>query len=175
MLLITTSHRPSNKTRRFCNSLKILPYSYRKNRGSSSLTDLLDDSFNNGFSRIIIVNTRYGNPSELLFFKNKKQISFKFVILGTRMREQSITKNRTLRFTTISVFSENNLESEYIESVKGFLTGDIRLSKRKENVSDDGTLDIRFSKVGTETLIEFFNSKNKELLLPTIRGFFKVV
>lgn len=175
MLLITTSHRPSTKTRRFCNSLKILPNSYRKNRGSSSLKDLLEKSLIDGFSRIILVNTRYGNPSELLFYKNKEQISFKFVILGVKMREQTIKKNNIQKFSKVSIVNEDSSDTEIIENIRRFLNKRQRKFSKAETKLKELSLIIKFRMVETETIIEFLNSENNEVLLPTIRGFFKVI
>jgi len=173
MLLITTSRRPSHKTRRFCNSLKILPHSYRKNRGSSSIKDLLNSSYQDGFSRCIIVNTRHGNPAEMVFYKNKKKKSFKFVMLSVKMREHASSK-RTPKFTKLSVNVEEEIQSLETLELKRFFSHIPEKPFEEDTGEHERKLILNIKEDILGIALEFVDGSTSEILLPKMRGFIKV-
>ncbi len=66
MILLTTSRKPSNRTRRFARELSYtLPYALYMPRGKSSIADLIERAEEKGFHRIIIIGETKGNPSIL--------------------------------------------------------------------------------------------------------------
>ncbi len=68
MILITTSRRPSRRTRRFCRELSaVLPHSFYVNRGKASLRTVVERAFVDGYSRVLIVGETKGNPSLMRF------------------------------------------------------------------------------------------------------------
>jgi len=68
MLLITTSRRPSRRTRSFIRDLyHVIPGAKRINRGKKSVEDLKKLAIGEGFKRVLIVGTLRGNPSTLTF------------------------------------------------------------------------------------------------------------
>ena len=67
-ILITTSRRTNQRTRRFAKELSwVIPFSLKINRGHMGLDDLRDLMYRKGFSRLLIVYSREGNPSRILF------------------------------------------------------------------------------------------------------------
>lgn len=174
MLLISTSRRPSDKTRRFCNSLKVIPYSYRKNRGSSSIKDLLGTAYADGFSRCIIVNTRYGNPAEMVFYEDKEKKPFKFVMQSVKMREHSSGKHRTPKFTSIEVKVDEELESSTYYQLKKFFEKKPQDPFEDLDDSNDKTLLLRISKDPLGMKMSFYDKETKKQFLPVMKGFLKV-
>ncbi len=70
MILITTTRRPSQRTRSFVRDLyHVIPNAIRRNRGKSSLEDLNRIALKLGAERVLIVGTKKGNPSSLYFFE----------------------------------------------------------------------------------------------------------
>lgn len=67
-ILITTSRRTNQRTRRFAKELSwVIPFSLKINRGHMGLDDLRDLMYRKGFSRLLIVYSRRGNPYKILF------------------------------------------------------------------------------------------------------------
>ncbi len=70
MILITTTRRPSQRTRSFVRDLyHVIPNAIRRNRGKTSLEDLNEIALKLGAERILIIGTERGNPSSLYFFE----------------------------------------------------------------------------------------------------------
>ncbi len=66
MLLLTTSRKPSRRTRRFCRELaSVIPFSLCVNRGKASIRKLVDRAVADGFSRVFILLETKGNPSAI--------------------------------------------------------------------------------------------------------------
>ncbi len=64
MIAITTSRKPSRRTRRFCRELEVvLPLSQYFNRGKASLRLFADRAKADGLYRVLIVGETKGNPS----------------------------------------------------------------------------------------------------------------
>lgn len=76
-ILITTSHRPSRRTRSFVKDLnKVIPGSIKVNRGKKTLKDLALLSLNLGINNVIIVSEVNANPLKIRFFKlDEKEIN----------------------------------------------------------------------------------------------------
>jgi len=64
-MLITTSRKPSQKTRTFARSLERVFNAKYINRGKMSLRDVLIKSNNLNFNRIIVISEMKGNPSRI--------------------------------------------------------------------------------------------------------------
>jgi len=64
-MLITTSRKPSQRTRTFARSLERVLNAKYVNRGKMSLRDVLIKSSQLNFNRIIIISEMKGNPSRI--------------------------------------------------------------------------------------------------------------
>ncbi len=70
MIIITTTRRPSRRTRSFVRDLyHVIPEAVRRNRGKMSLEDLNDLALELGAERVLVVGTSRGNPSSLTFYE----------------------------------------------------------------------------------------------------------
>ncbi|NIN53136.1 MAG: hypothetical protein GTO23_08270 [Nitrososphaeria archaeon] len=68
-ILITTSRRPTRRVRVLAKELKrVIPHSTRIQRGKSSLRKLVDVMVSEGFDRLLLIETRRGNPGGLVFY-----------------------------------------------------------------------------------------------------------
>ncbi len=70
MMLITTSHRPTRRTRSFGHDLeKVFPNSLYLTRGKKTIQDLLMEAYDRGYERLLIINVWKGNPLKMTFIK----------------------------------------------------------------------------------------------------------
>jgi len=70
MMLITTSHRPTRRTRSFGHDLeRVFPGSLYLTRGKKTLHDLLVEAYDRNYERLLIVNVWKGNPLKLTFVR----------------------------------------------------------------------------------------------------------
>ncbi|WP_448577143.1 Brix domain-containing protein [Thermosphaera sp.] len=69
MILITTSHRSSQRTRSFVKDLSsTIPFSEKTTRGKKTLQELFTETYLKGFKWLLLVDERNGNPSRLRFY-----------------------------------------------------------------------------------------------------------
>ncbi|HHI00492.1 MAG TPA: ribosomal biogenesis protein [Thermococcus litoralis] len=70
MILITTSHRPTRRTRSFGHDLeRVFPSSAYLTRGKKTIQDLLMEAYDRGYERLLIINVWKGNPLKMTFIK----------------------------------------------------------------------------------------------------------
>jgi len=68
VILITTSRRTNQRVRRLAKELSwVIPFSLKINRGHMSLDDLRDYMYRRGYSRLLLITSRKGNPNQLIF------------------------------------------------------------------------------------------------------------
>jgi U3 small nucleolar ribonucleoprotein protein IMP4 len=73
-MLITTSRKPSQRTRSFCKSLDRVINSEYTNRGKMSLRNVLLKSSQLGFDKTAVISETKGNPSKIDFYNEKGDI-----------------------------------------------------------------------------------------------------
>ncbi|MEA4957272.1 hypothetical protein SDC9_08423 [bioreactor metagenome] len=103
-MLISTSRKPSSKTRAFCKNLSHALDTDYVNRGKMSMRELQLKSATSGLRNIALVYEMKGNPSKITFFSNDGEELL--VILGSVN-----TTNRRLHIKT----SELSFKSEIPE------------------------------------------------------------
>jgi len=83
-MLISTSRKPSQKTRKFCKNFShAFDFDY-VNRGKSSLRDLLIKAKQSGHDSLVLVYQIKGNPSKLTFYDlNSKELLALLVSVNT--------------------------------------------------------------------------------------------
>ena len=70
-MLISTSRKPSQKTRKFCKNLARATGSTSVNRGKMNMRELLLKALEVDEYNLAIVNEIKGNPSKITFYSNK--------------------------------------------------------------------------------------------------------
>ncbi|MEM1642334.1 MAG: ribosomal biogenesis protein [Desulfurococcaceae archaeon] len=72
MILLTTSHRPSPRTRSFIKDLaSVLPRSQRVNRGHKTIVELAIEARRRNCSFLAIVSEKHGNPGAIHIYEVK--------------------------------------------------------------------------------------------------------
>jgi U3 small nucleolar ribonucleoprotein protein IMP4 len=134
LILVTTTRRPSKRTRSFVRDLyHVLPNSTRRNRGKMSLEDLNELAIKIGADRVIVVGTQRGNPSSLTFYEptpsHLKPISI-VSLSGVSLRRE-ITKKRAPPSKRFCVASPDELENEAELLAKSFNVRSVKLEELK--------------------------------------------
>ena len=87
-VLISTSRKPSQKTRTFCKNLShVFGFDYT-NRGKSSLRDMLVKASQMNHDTLLLVYQIKGNPSKLTFYDLKDQEKLALLISANEMNER---------------------------------------------------------------------------------------
>ncbi|WP_298502126.1 Brix domain-containing protein [uncultured Methanobrevibacter sp.] len=73
-MLISTSRKPSQKTRKFCKTLARVTDSTSVNRGKMNMRELLLKALEVDEFNLAIVNETKGNPSKITFYSNKGEV-----------------------------------------------------------------------------------------------------
>ena len=117
-VLITTSRKPSKKTRSFCKDLRaVLPGSEYKNRGKSSLSSVLGLAESLGKDLVLNVYEDNANPSSLAFIKKKGSDW----VWGPSLKVKGVRLIREVRNAKYHQFKDLSLEAGAKE--KAFLEG----------------------------------------------------
>lgn len=70
MIIVTTSHRPSQRVRSFVKDLvSVLPSAVKLTRGKATLSDLYYEAVARGAKRVIVVTVWKGNPGTLRVYE----------------------------------------------------------------------------------------------------------
>ncbi|HIP74234.1 MAG TPA: hypothetical protein EYH14_01115 [Euryarchaeota archaeon] len=103
MILITTSRKPSRRTRRFCRELEaVLPLSRYVNRGKAPLRLISERARADGYYRVLIVGETKGNPSIIRVldlrtnpfrWMGQLYISEVFLLLDVKTRPQRVDED----------------------------------------------------------------------------------
>ncbi len=117
MLLITTSRRPSRRTRTFIRDLyHVIPGAKRVNRGKKSIEDLKKLAIGEGFKRVLIVGTLRGNPSTLTFIATLpaeiRYLPLMIWLKGVALRRE-MTKKRAPYARTLGVVVTSEVPREF--------------------------------------------------------------
>ncbi|MDI6645145.1 MAG: Brix domain-containing protein [Methanobacteriaceae archaeon] len=89
-MLITTSRKPSNRTRTFCQSLSRALNSRYINRGKMSMRNILLKVNELGFSNLLIISEKNGNPNTLTFYNHEGE---QLIILEVSVALKNIRTN----------------------------------------------------------------------------------
>ncbi|MBR0370267.1 MAG: ribonucleotide-diphosphate reductase subunit beta [Methanobrevibacter sp.] len=87
-MLISTSRKPSQKTRKFCKNLAHSTDSTSVNRGKMNMRELLLRALDEDEVNLAIVNEIKGNPSRITFYSNKGEVLLTILISVTTTNER---------------------------------------------------------------------------------------
>lgn len=147
-MLISTSRKPSQKTRKFCKTLARSTDSTSVNRGKMNMRELLLKALEMDEFNLAIVNELKGNPSKITFYSNRGEVLL--VILVSASIENETLNIAPSQLKMVSKVERLNVLSEIM---------DIELVDRAEDncilisESDDLVAKINF--------INKFGEKNK--------------
>ena len=87
-MLISTSRKPSQKTRKFCKNFAHATDSTSVNRGKMNMRELLLKALAEDEVNLAIVNEIKGNPSRITFYSNKGDELLRILISVTTTNER---------------------------------------------------------------------------------------
>ena len=87
-MLISTSRKPSQKTRKFCKTLARTTDSTSVNRGKMNMRELLLKALELDEFNLAIVNEIKGNPSKITFYSNRGEVLLVILISASVENER---------------------------------------------------------------------------------------
>lgn len=128
MILITTSHRPSSRTRSFIKDLSsILPGSYKTNRGHKTLLELAIEAKRRELSYVAIVTDCGGNPGAIDIYEVVEEASMHpklvkiatLVIKGVKLSRENPDAVRVYGISKVNVDSSKCMSDDcfYISDI----------------------------------------------------------
>ena len=112
-MLISTSRKPSQKTRKFCKNLARVTDSTSVNRGKMNMRELLLKALEVDEYNLAIVNEIKGNPSRISFFTNKGELIITILIGVTLDTEKTNIAPSQLKI--VSEVKQLNVLSEILD------------------------------------------------------------
>ena len=112
-MLISTSRKPSQKTRKFCKTLARVTDSTSVNRGKMNMRELLLKALEVDELNLAIVNESKGNPSKITFYSNKGEILL--VILITVVLENEKLNIAPSQLKVVSKIEKLNVLSDILD------------------------------------------------------------
>ena len=133
-MLISTSRKPSQKTRKFCKNFARTTDSTSVNRGKMNMRELLLKALSEDESNLAIVNEIKGNPSRITFYSNKGDELLKILISVNISNERLNIKPSELKM--VSEVEELNCLSDIFgfELVEKAEDNYIHISSEDENL-----------------------------------------
>ena len=111
-MLISTSRKPSQKTRKFCKTLAHATGSNSVNRGKMNMRELLLKALELKEVNLAIVNEIKGNPSKITFYSNKGEEMLSILISAVLESEKLNIAPRSLKI--VSEVDKLNILSEIL-------------------------------------------------------------
>ena len=112
-MLISTSRKPSQKTRKFCKNLAHATGSTSVNRGKMNIRELLLKALELDEFNLAIVNEIKGNPSRISFYSNKGDLLLTLIITASIDNERLNILPSKLKI--VSKVSKLNVLSEILD------------------------------------------------------------
>jgi U3 small nucleolar ribonucleoprotein protein IMP4 len=134
-MLISTSRKPSQKTRKFCKNLARVTGSTSVNRGKMNMRELLLKALEVDEFNLAVVNEIKGNPSRISFFSNKGDILLTILIGASEGNEKMNIAPSQLKM--VSEVEELNVLSEIFDFdlVESAEDNYILISKSEDSVA----------------------------------------
>ncbi len=136
IIAISTSRRPSQRVRTFCREFsRALPQTAYLKRGSSSFQELSIRTFEDGASRLIIVDSRRKNPDKIRIYRLEPGCLEEIIalrIIGHELKRERKNKSRVKDSSSIAFEFHNIaewLQKKFIDSFSPILTAHQSISE----------------------------------------------
>lgn len=113
-MLISTSRKPSQKTRKFCKTLARTTDSTSVNRGKMNMRELLLKALEVDEVNLAIVNEIKGNPSKITFYSNKGEVLL-VLLISVSMDNNEKLNMAPSQLKIVSSFDELNVLSDILD------------------------------------------------------------
>ena len=143
-MLITTSRKPSNRTRSFCQSLGHVLNSEYINRGKMSFRDVLIKGSELGFPKTAIISQIKGNPSKIEIYDESGDI-----LLFLKITVSLLNLKGKVSSDTLSIRCE-------IEELKNPLVNILNIPENKEN-SNKNLIWVKEAEGENKAILEFYD------------------
>ena len=162
-VLVTTSRRPTRRSRRLAKELcRVLPYFKKINRGRMGYKDLREYMIKKGFTRLIIIENYKGNPGIMEFLTLDEVFLRRVGRLVIKSLSLQVDIRRDYIFSSLKKVEFVNVDEDIAESLSLFFHPYYSVSEGTE-----GTLRI----VGDEEELSFnFYDNNGKRVPPHFSG-----
>lgn len=143
-MFITTSRKPSGRTRSFCQSLSHTLNAKYENRGKMSFRDVLVKSTSLGFQKILIVSQIKGNPSKIEIYDADGKI-----LLFLKITVSLLDSKGKINPDDLSLRCE-------IEELKNHLTPILNIPESKKD-SNKNLIWIKKGEEENKAIFEFYD------------------
>ncbi len=123
-IIVTTSHRPSQRVRSFAKDLaSVLPEAVKMNRGKATLQDLYYEAYARGAERVIVVGMKKGNPGVLRVYKlgalpeEGLQLLSTISLSGVRLRRETPGSQRVFNVKSVGLDAQRIHSEEAARAV----------------------------------------------------------
>lgn len=111
MILITTSHKPTQRIRTLCNDfIRVIPNSIRINRGKLNIKGLFEEALASEANRLMIVERWKGGPGsiKLAFSPFTSDCTIKLIVLSVKTQDDIGRRRKINNGLTITVQSKSS-------------------------------------------------------------------
>ncbi|MGB7968566.1 MAG: ribosomal biogenesis protein [Methanobacterium sp.] len=152
-MLVTTSRKPSQRTRSFCKSIvRVLNSSYI-NRGKMSIRDVLIKSSELGYDEIAVISEMKGNPSRIDFLDAEGEINLSLEVTVGIPNSNANSKSR-VKSEDLKLYSEVP-ELDQIGNI-------LDIPQLKEGSPQENLMVIKRAEGKDKALIEFYGGNGIE-------------
>ncbi len=113
-MLISTSRKPSQKTRKFCKTLARTTDSTSVNRGKMNMRELLLKALELDEINLAVVNEIKGNPSKITFYSNKGEVLL-VLLISVSMENNEKLNIAPSQLKIVSSFDKLNVLSDILD------------------------------------------------------------
>ncbi len=113
-MLISTSRKPSQKTRKFCKTLARTTDSTSVNRGKMNMRELLLKALELDEINVAVVNEIKGNPSKITFYSNKGEVLL-VLLISVSMDNNEKLNIAPSQLKIVSSFDKLNVLSDILD------------------------------------------------------------
>lgn len=160
-MLISTSRKPSQKTRKFCKDLAHATGSTSVNRGKMNMRELLLKVLDVDEYNLAIVNEIKGNPSRISFFDNCGDLLLTLIIGASEHKEKMNIAPSELKI--VSQVEELNVLSDILdmELVDSAEKNYLLISKSEDSIAKINFInkfgDVNNFKINVKKILEVSN------------------
>ena len=160
-MLISTSRKPSQKTRKFCKDLAHATGSTSVNRGKMNMRELLLKALDVDEYNLAIVNEIKGNPSRISFFDNRSDLLLTLIIGASEHKEKMNIAPSELKI--VSQVEELNVLSDILdmELVDSAEKNYLLISKSEDSIAKINFInkfgDVNNFKINVKKILEVSN------------------
>ena len=145
--LITTSRRPTRRTRSFCKDLQqALPRAIKINRGKMSLSDVALKAIELGANRVILISVYKGNPGRIRFFSASSRSFYELPptinIAGVKLLRE-FPRAKSMNPSSLFILPQAGSSSEVVlfaEALSAALNAEVVSSELLNNLTSNSAI-----------------------------------